>query len=134
MLPPQDLLALARQGSSSSESVQDGELLTQDALFSVLTRRHHLGLPYTRVGTSTLIAVNPNHALNIYTEANGQLYVDLALTQQQQQQQAQTQSPQQQRPGTTAATSSLEPHIFELATTMHFHMKRTELDQGVVLR
>lgn len=121
-----------------SEGIQDSEPLTQDAIFSTLTRRHHLGLPYTRVGTSALIAVNPNQGLNIYTEANGQLYVDLALTQeqqlQQQQQQAQTRASLQQQSGSTATASSLEPHVFELATTMHFHMRRTELDQGVILR
>ncbi|KAG0045772.1 hypothetical protein BGZ83_009004 [Gryganskiella cystojenkinii] len=144
MLPPQDLVALARQGSTSASSsssspseAQDSEPLTQDAIFSALTRRHHLGLPYTRIGTSTLIVVNPNQALNIYTEANGQLYADLALNQQQQpaQAQAQTRPSLLQQPSSSGTTggSPLEPHVFELATTMHFHMKRTELDQGVIL-
>ncbi|KAG0004064.1 hypothetical protein BGZ65_000982 [Modicella reniformis] len=38
-------------------------------------------------------------------------------------------------PPISPATGSgaLEPHVFELASTMYYHMRRTELDQGVVL-
>ncbi|KAG0349411.1 hypothetical protein BG004_006440 [Podila humilis] len=122
MLPAQDLVTLARSNDNPNEPP------TQDSMYNVLSRRHQLGLPYTRIGTSTLVAVNPNQALNIYTEANGQLYIDL------------TSGPTSPTSATapvplTAATSttSLEPHVFELASTMYYHMRRTELDQGVVL-
>ncbi|KAF9313481.1 hypothetical protein BG003_005119 [Podila horticola] len=118
MLPVQDLVTLARSNDNHSN-----EPPTQESIYNVLSRRHQLGLPYTRIGTSTLVAVNPNQALNIYTEANGQLYIDLAS--------GQTPS-SGTGTGPTSATS-LEPHVFELASTMYYHMRRTELDQGVVL-
>ncbi|KFH67672.1 hypothetical protein MVEG_06404 [Podila verticillata NRRL 6337] len=115
MLPAQDLVTLAR----SNDNDNHNEPPTQESMYNVLSRRHQLGLPYTRIGTSTLVVVNPNQALNIYTEANGQLYIDLAS--------GATSS------GGGPTPTSLEPHVFELASTMYYHMRRTELDQGVVL-
>ena len=116
MLPAQDLVTLAR----SNDNDNHNEPPTQESMYNVLSRRHQLGLPYTRIGASTLVAVNPNQALNIYTEANGQLYIDLASG-----------TPSS---GRGPAPTPLEPHVFELASTMYYHMRRTELDQGVVLR
>ncbi|KAF9161173.1 hypothetical protein DFQ26_004795 [Actinomortierella ambigua] len=104
MVPPQDLVALADQP-------------TLEAIYDALARRNELALPYTRLGTSTLVAVNPNRPLNIYSEANGQLYID---------QQKGTNSTQTEE-------TTLEPHVFELASTMYYHMKHTGLDQGIVL-
>ncbi|KAG0358136.1 chitin synthase-domain-containing protein [Gamsiella multidivaricata] len=119
MLPAQDLVALARHENTNNEPP------TQDKIFNVLTRRHQLGLPYTRIGTSTLIALNPNQALNIYTEATGQQYIDQAM--------GSSSNSSTNAPSITASTSSLEPHVYELASTIYYHMRRTELDQGVVL-
>lgn len=119
MLPAQDLVTLARSNDDHTN-----EPPTQESMYNVLSRRHQLGLPYTRIGTSTLVAVNPNQALNIYTEANGQLYIDLASGQ----------SPTAGAGGPTPGVTSLEPHVFELASTMYYHMRRTDQDQGVVLR
>jgi hypothetical protein len=120
MQPAQDLVALARHDND------DNEPPTQETIFNVLTRRHQLGLPYTRVGTSTLVAMNPNQALNIYSDLNSQTYIDATQT------------------GSTSALAftspaagsgaSLEPHVYELACTMYYHMRRTEQDQGVILR
>ncbi|KAF9974787.1 hypothetical protein BGZ73_001721 [Actinomortierella ambigua] len=104
MLPPQDLVALADQASL-------------ETIYNALARRNDLALPYTRIGTSTLIAVNPNRPLNIYSEANGQLYID---------QQKNSNTPNDE-------ATALEPHVFELASNIYYHMKHTGLDQGIVL-
>ncbi|KAF9089188.1 hypothetical protein BGX23_006868 [Mortierella sp. AD031] len=126
MLPAQDLVALARHDNKNDEPP------TQETIFSVLSRRHQLGLPYTRAGASTLLVMNPNQPLNIYTEANGQLYIDHCNNNK-----GSTSLSQQQHPASlsspTSTTTSLEPHVFELASTMYYHMRRTELDQGVIL-
>ncbi|KAI1315464.1 hypothetical protein EDD11_000745 [Mortierella claussenii] len=118
MLPVKDLVALARHDNNDNNS--NNEPPTQETIFNVLTRRHQLGLPYTRIGSSTLVAMNPNQPLNMYTEANGQSYIDI------------TNSSSSGNNNATAS-SSLEPHVFELASTMYYHMRRTELDQGVIL-
>ncbi|KAF9920606.1 hypothetical protein FBU30_009545 [Linnemannia zychae] len=120
MLPAQDLVALARHDSKNDEPP------TQESIFNVLTRRHQLGLPYTRVGTSTLLVMNPNQSLNIYTEATSQFYID--------NNNANTKSGAQSPISPTSATATPpDPHVFELASTMYYHMRRTELDQGVIL-
>ncbi|KAF9347510.1 hypothetical protein BGX34_003095, partial [Mortierella sp. NVP85] len=112
MLPTQDLVALARHDNANNEPP------TQETVFNILTRRHQLGLPYTRIGSSVLVAVNPNQTLNIYSEDTARSYLDPSLA---------NNAPV---PGSSA---SLEPHVFELAGTMYYHMRRTEQDQGVVL-
>lgn len=122
MLPAQDLVALARHDNKNDEPP------TQESIFNVLTRRHQLGLPYTRAGPSTLLVMNPNQPLNIYTEANGQLYIDHHAANNNNNNSNKPTSP------TSATTTSLEPHVFELASTMYYHMRRTEQDQGVILR
>ncbi|KAF9918653.1 hypothetical protein BX616_007083 [Lobosporangium transversale] len=116
MLPAQDLVALARHGSN--DNITRDESLTQETIFNVLTRRHQLGLPYTRIGTSTLVVMNPNQSLGIYSETNSQQYIDLANG---------------SHGGNSPSNVALEPHVFELANTMYYHMKRTEHDQGVIL-
>ncbi|KAF9105034.1 hypothetical protein BGX27_009841 [Mortierella sp. AM989] len=108
MQPAQDLVALARHDNNNNDP------LTQELIFNILTRRHQLGLPYTRIGASTLVAMNPNQPLNLYTDAHGQQYIDQAFS-------------------NNGNSTPLDPHVFELASTMYFHMRRTELDQGVVL-
>ncbi|KAF9901829.1 hypothetical protein EC991_005624 [Linnemannia zychae] len=118
MLPAQDLVALARHDNNNNEPP------TQETIFNVLSRRHQLGLPYTRAGSSTLLAMNPNQPLNIYTEANGQLYIDHSNI---------SNSNSNKNPTSPTTATSLEPHVFELASTMYYHMRRTELDQGVIL-
>ncbi|KAF8944559.1 hypothetical protein BGZ47_004059 [Haplosporangium gracile] len=122
MLSTQDLVALARHDNKNDEPP------TQESIFNVLSRRHQLGLPYTRAGTSTILVMNPNQPLNIYTEANGQLYIDYHSANNNNNNSKLT-SPT----SPTATNTPLEPHIFELASTMYYHMRRTELDQGVVL-
>ncbi|KAG0236625.1 hypothetical protein BGW42_003041 [Actinomortierella wolfii] len=102
MTPPQDLVSL-------------GDQCTLEAIYTALARRYDLALPYTRIGVSTLVAVNPNRPLNIYSEANGQLYID------------------QNKADSKAEPTTLEPHVFELASTIYYHMKHTGLDQGIVL-
>ncbi|KAF9430565.1 hypothetical protein BGZ94_006053 [Podila epigama] len=140
LLPAQDLVVLAKSNEGKNGK---HEAPTQEALYSVLTRRHQLGLPYTRIGSSTLVAMNPNQPMNIYTEANGQLYIDLTSgTTTTTMMMAESgnnnnnninnsNNSNSNRNSTT--TSTLEPHVFELASTMYYHMRRTEQDQGVVL-
>ncbi|CAO3566593.1 unnamed protein product [Mortierella alpina] len=123
MLPAHDLVALARQDNPNDEPP------TQETIFNVLTRRHQLGLPYTRIGSSTLVVMNPNQPLNIYSEATAQLYLDSAGNDTGNNRDNHNHNNNISSPG----TSSLEPHVYELANTMYFHMRRTELDQGVVL-
>jgi chitin synthase len=123
MLPAQDLVALARHDNKNDEPP------TQESIFNVLSRRHQLGLPYTRAGTSTILVMNPNQPLNIYTEANGQLYIDHHSAN------IINNNKNPTSPASATSTSTpLEPHVFELASTMYYHMRRTELDQGVILR
>ncbi|KAF9184459.1 hypothetical protein BGZ50_003664 [Haplosporangium sp. Z 11] len=112
MLPAQDLVALAKHDNNNNAPP------TQETIFNVLTRRHQLGLPYTRIGFSTLVAMNPNQPLNIYSESNSQIYLD---------------SNSQNSANNTRSNPSQEPHVFELASTMYYHMRQTELDQGVVM-
>ncbi|KAG0326006.1 hypothetical protein BGZ99_010300 [Dissophora globulifera] len=114
MLPAQDLVELARHDNNNNEPP------TQETIFNVLTRRHQLGLPYTRIGSSTIVVVNPNQPLNIYSDVNSQHYIN-------------GQQDPSSRDNTTASPATLEPHVYELAGTMHYHMMRTELDQGVIL-
>ncbi|KAG0207645.1 hypothetical protein BGX28_001163 [Mortierella sp. GBA30] len=124
MLPPQDLVALARHDNNNDEPP------TQETIFNTLTRRHQLGLPYTRIGTSTLVVMNPNQPLNIYTETTAQLYVDQVVNGSNS---SNNNNGDSNSNTTSLGPSSLDPHVFELASTVYYHMRRTELDQGVVL-
>ncbi|KAF9436264.1 hypothetical protein BGZ76_004446 [Entomortierella beljakovae] len=127
MMPAQDLVTLTRHDNINNEPP------TQEQVFNTLTRRHQLGLPYTRIGTSTLVAMNPNQSHNIYSEVNAQLYIDSINNNSNNNNNNSNNNSNNNGNSYNNNIQSLEPHVFELANTMYYHMKRTELDQGVIL-
>ncbi|KAF9172087.1 hypothetical protein BGX21_005109 [Mortierella sp. AD011] len=121
MQPAQDLVVLTRHDNNNNDPP------TQESIFNVLTRRHQLGLPYTRIGSSVLVAVNPNQSLNLYSDATGHQYTEQAFNT------SKSNNNQNSQSNNNNNIPPLEPHVFELASAMYYHMRRTEQDQGVVL-
>jgi chitin synthase len=88
----------------------------EEAVASLLQSRFKRDLPYTRLGQSTLVVVNPykpleqlnDATLNTYTEAG---YKDVS-----------------------GQNPHLQPHVYDLATRVYFHMRRSGEDQSIVLR
>jgi chitin synthase len=119
--------------SSSNPSLRQGDLIelvsssgsatvypSDDAVLSTLHSRFRADLPYARIGTAHLVALNPYKALANTNDASAKDYEDrcykdtaLAL-------------PGSQPP--------LPPHIYELAAQLYLVMRRKREVQSVTFR
>ncbi|ORE08046.1 chitin synthase [Rhizopus microsporus var. microsporus] len=87
---------------------------TEDSICSLLEARYKLNIPYTQLGYSNLIIVNPFQPLELLNDATLKLYADVGYK-----------DIHDKKP--------LQPHIYEMATKMYFCMRRTGEDQSVIL-
>ncbi|KAI8977542.1 chitin synthase-domain-containing protein [Mycotypha africana] len=93
----------------------DKTIPTEEAVAIFLENRYRRNLPYTQLGYSTLVVVNPYQTLELLNDDTLRSYAEIGykdLT--------------EQRP-------SLQPHVYDLATKVYFHMRRTGEDQSVIL-
>ncbi|KAI8330035.1 chitin synthase-domain-containing protein [Blakeslea trispora] len=88
---------------------------TEGAISNLLSNRYKRNLPYTQLGYSNLVVINPYQPLEILNDATLQSYAQTGYK-----------DLSEQKP-------SLQPHIYELATRVYFHMRRTGEDQSVIL-
>ncbi|KAI5987740.1 glycosyltransferase family 2 protein [Pisolithus orientalis] len=118
--------------STSTHAVSSGNLVdlvstshsatvypTDDAILAVLNTRFRSDLPYTRISTTQLVAINPSKILSnaddtTAREYEERCYRDTSL------------SPQ--------SASVLQPHIYQLATQMYLLMRRRKESQSLVMR
>ncbi|KAI8047961.1 P-loop containing nucleoside triphosphate hydrolase protein [Gilbertella persicaria] len=88
---------------------------TEGAISNLLANRYKRNLPYTQLGYSNLVVINPYQPLEILNDATLQSYAQTGYK-----------DLSEQKP-------FLQPHIYELATRVYFHMRRTGEDQSIVL-
>jgi len=119
--------------SSSSQAVASGDLTdlissstsatvypSDDTVLSVLQARFRADLPYTRIGATHLVVVNPYKAL---ANAN-----DVAAKEYEERSYKDTSLP---LPG---SSTPLPPHLYDLAARVYLLMRRRNESQSVVFR
>lgn len=89
---------------------------TEDAILNFLSNRYTRKLPYTQLGYSTLVVINPYQHLELLNDATLNSYADIGYR------------------DLSDEKPLLQPHVFDLATKVYFHMRRTGEDQSVILR
>ncbi|KAI6101709.1 glycosyltransferase family 2 protein [Pisolithus croceorrhizus] len=92
---------------------------SDDAILAVLNTRFRSDLPYTRIGTTHLVAINPCKILSSADDATAReyqerCYRDTSLSLQ--------------------SANVLQPHIYQLATQMYLLMRRRKESQSLVMR
>lgn len=102
--------------SSSSTTVYPSD----DTIITVLQARFRADLPYTRIGSSSLVVVNPLKVLSNVNEASAQEYEEKSYKD--------TSLP------TADAPKPLEPHLYDLAARLYLLMRRRSQSQSVVFR
>jgi len=93
---------------------------TDDALLSVLHARFRGDLPYTRLSSTHLLAVNPHKTLGHLSDASAQEYADRCYHD--------TALPLADSP------RPLQPHVYELAARVYLLMRRRNTSQSLVAR
>ncbi|KAI8381210.1 chitin synthase [Radiomyces spectabilis] len=91
------------------------EIPSDDSISNLLQTRYKRNQPYTRVGHSNLIVVNPYQPLELLNDATLQYYANMGYR------------------NVIEQPMVLQPHVYELAAMVYFHMRRTGEDQSVVL-
>ncbi|KAH8092468.1 chitin synthase [Cristinia sonorae] len=119
--------------SSSSQAVSTGDLTdlissqssatvypSDDTILSVLQARFRADLPYSRIGASNLVVVNPYKNLANVNDVSAKEYEDRSYKD--------TSLP---LPG---ASPPLPPHLFDLAARVYLLMRRRSESQSVIFR
>lgn len=89
---------------------------TEDSITNLLSSRFKRSQPYTRSGHSNLIVVNPYQPLEILNDATLKSYADIGYR------------------NVVENKSFMQPHVYDLAARVYFHMRRTGEDQSIILR
>lgn len=119
--------------SSQSQAVHSGDLVdlvsastsatvhpSDDTILSVLQARFRQDLPYSRIGASNLVVVNPYKALANVNDISAQEYEERSYKD--------TSLP---LPG---APAPLQPHLYDLAARVYLLMRRRNESQSVIFR
>ncbi|UZJ51703.1 hypothetical protein CBS101457_001023 [Exobasidium rhododendri] len=112
---PSDLVDLVSANASSTVYPSD------DAIVTVLQSRFRSDLNYTRLGATSLIAVNPLRTLANLNDVSAEAYLQQCYTDVDWEEKA------AQHPDET-----LPPHPYELALRTYHRMKRTQASQAIV--
>lgn len=92
------------------------ESSSEEDLTTVLKSRYEQDYIYTRIGDQVLVSVNPNKSLSLCSDAHSldcvAEYKDIS--------------------GQNAG--QLSPHIFQLVNQTYLHMRRTGVDQSIIVR
>ncbi|KDQ15535.1 glycosyltransferase family 2 protein [Botryobasidium botryosum FD-172 SS1] len=91
---------------------------SEDALLTALQSRFRADLPYTRLGQSTLVLVNPLKLLANSNDASATEYLEKCY----------------KDVADPSAAARLQPHIYELAARVYLMMRRRNESQSVVFR
>jgi myosin heavy subunit len=89
---------------------------TSTSIAKCLTNRLKYGLPFTYLGETSLVTVNPSKDLGIFTQEFRDFYAQNGYK-------ALESSPQR-----------LQPHIYEIVTKAYFLMRRLGADQSLIFR
>lgn len=89
---------------------------TEDSITNLLSSRFKRNQPYTRSGHSNLIVVNPYQPLEILNDVTLKSYADIGYR------------------NVAENKSFMQPHVYDLAARVYFHMRRTGEDQSIILR
>lgn len=100
----------------TSLSHENGKGPSEDAIVHLLHSRFKHSLPYTRLGSSTLVVVNPYQPLEILNDATLESYADACYR------------------NLSDSKPIMQPHVYDLAARVYFHMRRTGQDQSIILR
>lgn len=93
-----------------------GQSPSEDNITSLLSNRYKRNQPYTRAGYSSLIVLNPYKPLDILNDATLKSYADIGYR------------------NLGGNKHFMQPHIYDLAARVYFHMRRTGEDQSIILR
>ncbi|KAF4619536.1 hypothetical protein D9613_004681 [Agrocybe pediades] len=119
--------------TQTTQAVSTGDLLTlvsstgsaiiypsDDTLLAVLQSRFRADLPYTRIGTSHLVAVNPYKTLASVNDASAKEYEEREYA--------------VDTTGSTSGARELQPHLYDVAAKIYLLMRRRGESQGVIVR
>lgn len=114
--PSADLVSLVT--STSSTAVQ----LSDDTVLSHLQQRFRSEQPYTRLGGTSLVVINPLRTLANLNDASADAYRKLYN------------EAGWEQSGALQPDDRLPPHPYELATRVYHAMRRTKQSQAVIYR
>jgi myosin heavy subunit len=92
------------------------QLVAPQPIVDSLVNRLNYGLPFTYLGETGLVVVNPNQDLGLFTQELSNFYVQNGYK---------SLEPSPQR---------LQPHIYEIVTKAYFVMRRLGTDQSLIFR
>lgn len=102
--------------SSASATIYPND----DSILSALHARFRADLPYTRIGTSNLVVVNPYKTLANVNDASAREYEERCYKD--------TGLPLVDSP------KPLQPHVYEMAAKIYLLMRRRNMSQAVITR
>lgn len=92
---------------------------SDDAILAVLNTRFRSDLPYSRIGTTNLLVINPYKTLANVNDISAREYEERCY----------------KETGLPLASSRLlQPHPYELAAQIYLLMRRTKQSQSVIAR
>ncbi|KAI8579523.1 hypothetical protein K450DRAFT_241387 [Umbelopsis ramanniana AG] len=105
------------KGANALQTVDLSKLesTTDEDLTQILKARYEQDCIYTRIGDQALVSVNPNKSLSICTDDQSLNYV----------------AEYKDTSGQNA--NQLPPHIFQLVNQTYLHMRRTGVDQSIII-
>ncbi|KAG8219096.1 glycosyltransferase family 2 protein [Butyriboletus roseoflavus] len=92
---------------------------SDDAIVAVLNTRFRSDLPYSRIGTTNLLVVNPYKSLANVNDISAREYEERCY---------------KETSLSLASASLLQPHLYELAAQIYLLMRRTKQSQSVITR
>lgn len=96
---------------------------SEDSITNLLSSRFKRNQPYTCIGHSNLIVVNPYQPLEILNDATLKSYADIGYR-----------NVNTDKSTTATNLTFMQPHVYDLAARVYFHMRRTGEDQSIILR
>jgi chitin synthase len=89
---------------------------SEDSISNLLQSRYKRNQPYTRIGHTNLVVINPYQPLEILNDATLRSYADIGYR------------------NVVENKVFMQPHVYDLAARVYFHMRRTGEDQSIILR
>lgn len=103
---------------------------TEDNITAILANRFQQGQIYTRIASSVLIQVNPCHPGKV--ELPEQTLQEQVLTYKDGARLVPTTTTSDHKQHTSSTT--IPPHVIQVATSAYLHMRRTGQDQSIITR
>lgn len=100
--------------------------IAEDTILACLRERYLADKPYTAIGSSALVSLNPFKHLEINDDTTLQLYAEEYRHVGDDDSSLGHENDRHER--------RLPPHVFGLANNAYYHMKRTGQDQSIVIK